>query len=237
MGKADRQPKMRMRVLPAICMFLVAINVADCKNRPDSFTSAQKQNLISLVNGDTYRGGLTAGTIPGQPRATNMQTVTWDEDLAKVAQAYSETCNWAHNGARSTQYVAAGGSGQVGENLGVGTGSYSYTNALAGWWAEHSDYTFSSNSCASGAVCGHYTQMAWASSSRIGCGMTKCASMTGLSSSFRDAEFVVCDYAPAGNYIGQSPYASTGSPAPTPAPTPSPSGSCTNIIPDATCTS
>ena len=54
------------------------------------------------------------------------------------------------------------------------------------WWAEKAYYTYSSNTCASGKVCGHYTQMAWASSNNLGCAHKSCSW----------GEFYVCNYGP-----------------------------------------
>ncbi len=48
-------------------------------------------------------------------------------------------------------------------------GGYSYASAAPSWWGEYSDYTFSTNGCAAGKACGHYTQMAWATTTKLGC--------------------------------------------------------------------
>jgi hypothetical protein len=49
-------------------------------------------------------------------------------------------------------------------------------------------------------VCGHYTQLVWANTRRIGCARHNCSGLTFPSS-------IVCDYGPGGNFGGQSPYA------------------------------
>ena len=43
---------------------------------------------------------------------------------------------------------------------------------------------------------GHYTQMVWRDTTRLGCGEAQCKGML----------MVVCNYDPPGNYIGQKPY-------------------------------
>ncbi len=55
------------------------------------------------------------------------------------------------------------------------------------------------NTCQNGQVCGHYTQLVWANSNRVGCARVTCPSMTYKYN-------ILCDYAPAGNYVGQWPY-------------------------------
>ena len=67
------------------------------------------------------------------------------------------------------------------------------------WAEEKSDYTYSSNTCASGAICGHYTQLVWRNTTRVGCAIHTCPGLTYGSAIF-------CDYYPAGNFNGQKPY-------------------------------
>ena len=48
--------------------------------------------------------------------------------------------------------------------------------------------------------CGHYTQVVWRNSKELGCGVATCqnGSLT--------EDIWICNYAPAGNYVGQAPY-------------------------------
>ncbi|KAJ0009824.1 hypothetical protein Pint_34067 [Pistacia integerrima] len=48
-----------------------------------------------------------------------------------------------------------------------------------------------------GKVCGHYTQVVWRNSVRIGCAKVRCNN---------GGTFIGCNYAPPGNYVGQKPY-------------------------------
>ena len=80
--------------------------------------------------------------------------------MASVAQAYSEGCKFAHNANRNAEAKDAGYSGtSVGENLYLTTGSLSATAAVTAWYNEKKDYDDSTYTCASGKVCGHYTQV------------------------------------------------------------------------------
>lgn len=56
-----------------------------------------------------------------------------------------------------------------------------------------------------GKICGHYTQLIWASSVKVGCARKTCSTVY-ENPDFNGATIVVCDYSPAGNDIGQKPY-------------------------------
>ena len=73
------------------------------------------------------------------------------------------------------------------------------------WYDEVGKYTYST---AQQPGTGHYTQVVWANSKRIGCGAAYCKSAEGLSYS---ATIVVCRYLPGGNYIGDLPYVNSSS--------------------------
>lgn len=65
------------------------------------------------------------------------------------------------------------------------------------WAGESRDYAYAANSCASGRMCGHYTQVVWKGSREVGCDFAVC----------RDgAQVWVCNYSPPGNFVGQRPY-------------------------------
>ncbi|VDD82724.1 unnamed protein product [Mesocestoides corti] len=60
-----------------------------------------------------------------------------------------------------------------GQNLAI-SGGYkpSMTQMAQGWLNERNYYTYANNSCT--RVCGHYTQMVWATSFGLGCAMKRC---------------------------------------------------------------
>jgi pathogenesis-related protein 1 len=71
------------------------------------------------------------------------------------------------------------------------------TQVVDAWGAEESDYDYGSNRCARGKQCAHYTQLIWATSEEVGCGMAVCASR---------GQVWVCNYRPTGNIQGHRPY-------------------------------
>ena len=133
------------------------------------------------------------------PPAASMPALVWDDLLAAVAQSYAENCVWAHNANRTTQYASIGGSGYVGENIAMGTaGFYSVVDLAQLWADEEAGWTYDTVTSTNLAGVGHYTQMIWAGTLAVGCGAAACTGDT----------FLVCDYGPGGNYLGQAPYVS-----------------------------
>lgn len=71
------------------------------------------------------------------------------------------------------------------------------SDVVMSWESENRDYDYHSNSCQPSKVCGHYTQLVWANSTRLGCAYSICPDL---------GQIWVCQYTPPGNYVGQKPY-------------------------------
>ncbi|KAI3509457.1 hypothetical protein L2E82_25041 [Cichorium intybus] len=116
--------------------------------------------------------------------------MVWNATVAAYAQNYANQrigdCNLVHSG------------GPYGENLAKGSGTFTGTAAVNLWVAEKTYYDYATNTCASGYVCGHYTQVVWRNSNQLGCARVQCTNNSWW--------FVICSYYPRGNYVGQSPY-------------------------------
>ena len=123
--------------------------------------------------------------------------MAWDPSLAADARAWADalaaTGRFEHSPDDPNKPLQ-------GENLWAGTPrAYSPESMVGLWRAEKSDYrpgVFPNNS-RSGDVekVGHYTQLIWRNSRRVGC-----ATAVG-----RYEEFLVCRYSEAGNISGQRP--------------------------------
>ncbi|KAJ8764729.1 hypothetical protein K2173_009114 [Erythroxylum novogranatense] len=115
-------------------------------------------------------------------------SITWNSTVADYALNYAKTrianCSLTHSG------------GPYGENLAKGSGSFSGTAVVNLWVAEKSCYDYNSSSCV-GGQCLHYTQVVWRNSIQVGCARVQCSNTWW---------FVICNYNPPGNYVGQSPY-------------------------------
>ncbi|XP_067283623.1 GLIPR1-like protein 1 isoform X2 [Pseudorasbora parva] len=141
------------------------------------------------------------------PPASNMRYMTWDEGLAVTARAWARFCIFKHNIHRKEVRRVHPTFPSVGENIWVGY-PYSYftvKSAVKSWVDEVKDYNYYQNQCTK--VCGHYTQVVWADTYKVGCAAQACpngVAETGFST--LPAIIFVCNYATAGNYQGEAPY-------------------------------
>jgi uncharacterized protein YkwD len=131
-----------------------------------------------------------------QPAATPpLPTVSWSATIAASAQAFTTNC------------VFADTTNAYGSNAFAGTGTSTPEEVVASWVGEDAYYDYASNTCEAGQQCGHYTQVVWRDSVQIGCGMTNCTENSPFTSDGKGAwQLWVCNYNPAGNYVGQQPY-------------------------------
>ncbi|KVI10850.1 Allergen V5/Tpx-1-related protein, partial [Cynara cardunculus var. scolymus] len=91
-----------------------------------------------------------------------------------------EDCNLIHSG------------GPYGENLVEGSGTFTSTITVNLWVMEKNYYDYTTNTCVTGHICMHYTQVVWRNSVKLVSAKVQCTSNG-------------CYY-PRGNYIGQRPY-------------------------------
>ncbi|XP_066532593.1 cysteine-rich secretory protein LCCL domain-containing 1 isoform X2 [Hoplias malabaricus] len=141
------------------------------------------------------------------PPAANMEYMVWDTELERTAEEWAETCLWEHGPAGLLPYI--------GQNLGVHWGRYRPpTSHVQAWYDEVKDYSFPyPQECnphcpftCTGPVCTHYTQLVWATSSRIGCAINVCYDMNVWGQIWAKAVYLVCNYSPKGNWWGHAPY-------------------------------
>lgn len=114
----------------------------------------------------------------------------WNATLAKYAQHYAEErkgdCKLEHS------------TGPYGENLMYGEGKdWTWKHTVDEWSEEKKSYSYDSNSCKQGKMCGHYTAVVWKNTTGVGCGRITCKSGDTM---------MVCSYWPPGNYDGEKPF-------------------------------
>jgi hypothetical protein len=136
-----------------------------------------------------------------QEGASNMEQLTWNSALAHTAQKWSDRCNFEH-GQESFDEQQVGHK-QLGQNMWAHTDTtYTVKTGVQAWYDEKKDFYYDSLQCNAGQMCGHYTQLVWAKTKEVGCGWTNCSSISGMNF----ANFLVCNYGPAGNWGGEKPF-------------------------------
>jgi uncharacterized protein YkwD len=119
--------------------------------------------------------------------------MVWDPALAQVAQAWAEGCDFTHS------------TDSYGENLYVSSSQNGGVSATMSWADEAIDFNYQTNGCTPGEMCGHYTQIVWRDSTRVGCGYADCTNLLNVGS-FNSGRLWVCNYDPPGNWVGERPY-------------------------------
>ncbi|XP_069488647.1 glioma pathogenesis-related protein 1-like isoform X4 [Ambystoma mexicanum] len=140
-----------------------------------------------------------------EPPASDMLYLTWDVKLSEIAKTYIEKCIFTHNPDLDNPHVLHPVFRVVGENLWLGNPGATIV-ATESWYNETKFYTYSTQACTN--ECGHYKQVVWGNTYKLGCAAHVCDSVKGF-----DGEYymiVLCNYGPAGNYPHQ-PYTSGAS--------------------------
>ena len=87
----------------------------------------------------------------------------------------------------------------VGQNLYVIGGAAPTGSGITNdWYSENKNYNYNTGKAKNNGVIGHFTQLVWKASKKIGCAYAK-----GTWSGFTPSYFVCCNYYPAGNYANQ----------------------------------
>jgi len=172
------------------------------------FTQAGKDKLVKLHN--EYRqkiaaGKETEGNLEGV-ESSNMRKVIWNDELAMTAQRWTDQCRWEHDKNRGMcdgTYVGQNGA-LASHSMTTGNDELNEWDDVSYWYKEVKRFNASDIELPVKIIYGHFSQLVWANSYMIGCGITTFVedqkpwmwSMT------------MCNYAPGGN--GRSPIYKVG---------------------------
>jgi len=200
-----------MKLLNAVIGFAVILTCVDAAKLSKAITlSPAMQTFITDLH-NNYRSSVANGKVAGQPKAADMLAMTWDAKLAAFAQTNVNKCEFNHSDRKVTGFAS------VGENMSAGTMSAaikgdddlkadfqsqfqaSKFKGVDTWTDENTKFTYPA--CQAGKVCGHYTQLVWGASNKVGCAIAECK---GLGGGWSQPEtqltyLILCNYAPAGN--------------------------------------
>lgn len=110
------------------------------------------------------------------------QKLVWDSALAEYALNHANKCQFRHSHS------------SYGENL--ATGYPSVSAAIRVWYDEGKNYSYAKPGFTMGT--GHFTQVIWKSTQKIGCAIVACNGRNGT-----PGKYLVCEYSPAGNVLSK----------------------------------
>uniref|UniRef100_A0A482ZDZ1 U25-Liphistoxin-Lm1h_1 n=1 Tax=Liphistius malayanus TaxID=1203467 RepID=A0A482ZDZ1_9ARAC len=175
--------------------------------------SNDDKNLIIKLHND-FRSKVASGqeTTGGQPKAADMKQLEWDSNLANVAQKHAEQCVYGHD---CKECRLLDGYSSVGQNAYVqystGNMQVDWNKAVNKWYSEVVNFASSrvpSFMPVSGPMTGHYTQVVWGETGKIGCGFARYPTQK---PGYKTEQLYICNYAPAGN-VETAPVYTIGEP-------------------------
>ena len=128
-----------------------------------------------LLRARVARGQERAGRGGGQPGASNMMELQWDGELARIAQAHADRCQFEHD-CRACRAVERWP--VVGQNLyifrqTVRRPPVDWERAVRSWYEEVELFSPSHlQPFRFSEATGHYSQLVWAATTRVGCGVS-----------------------------------------------------------------
>lgn len=168
-------------------VFVIAALCAACANAGE----IDREAIVSAHN--KWRAQVGVGELSYSPEL-EVSAQAWADHLKQSNQCkmrhsvpegrYGENLYWASalvwsDGRRELQQVPS-------------------EKPVDSWGSEKADYNYKKNSCKPGKMCGHYTQLVWQTSTRVGCAVAVCEDSR--------EQVWVCQYQPAGNWVGSKPY-------------------------------
>ena len=193
-----------------ILLLIAFLSVPACDSQGFDGDSGIEPDAVDDLSGGG-NGGAEGPVMKGMTEAHNgyrleehAVELVWSDEIAAYAQEWAEYLRDNHDCDLQHRSWLGMAEKSYGENLygssvwgmGLNTTPQAVVDA---WWSEIVDYDYASNSCTK--VCGHYTQVMWKGSTRLGCGMAVCDGGDNAAS-----DVWVCNYDPPGNWIGQRPW-------------------------------
>jgi pathogenesis-related protein 1 len=131
-------------------------------------------------------------------KEVNVDPLEWSVELAAYAQEWADflanknSCRIAH------RVMLGKNTKMAGENVFMGMGmSFNALYASKTWYREKKNYDPADSPNSGFQNTGHYTQMVWRKTVKVGIGIAVCKS---------GATIIVANYDPAGNFIGEKPF-------------------------------
>ncbi|XP_046998606.1 venom allergen 5-like [Schistocerca americana] len=167
-------------------------------------TGADATSVVEAHNRlrDRVAAGRERRGRPGpQPPAADMNTLVWDDELARIAQRWADQCTFGHDSCRDVERFTVGQNVYLSSTTGPIRGA-EWSTAVQAWYDEVRAFSKNNiNKYQFSAATGHYSQVVWGNTKYIGCGYT-----VYNETSRWTTQLYVCNYGPSGNFIGRRVY-------------------------------
>lgn len=118
----------------------------------------------------------------------------WHREAAKAAQRWADACVLLTHDNATGRYIDNYGS--CGQNIFIASHKVPWKFAIETWWLEKDDFIYGKMNNLT--LVGHYTQMVWATTHEVGCGIAKCYHHGNYKYSKAKLYYnYVCNYCPA----------------------------------------
>merc|ERR1712176_596945 len=173
---------------------LPAQNVSSCNVKENRLNDQFKKAMQDAHN--RKRITVASGQESGQPSASNMNALRWDDDASSYATWWAGTCPSGHSpkprphgyGENIATYI-----GIAYEDIGQ-----KWLDAVDYWYSEVAQFDPGNiDPFVYDYDAGHYTQVVWATTTKVGCGYAFYTNDNGA-----NEMKIVCSYSPGGNMVG-----------------------------------
>lgn len=171
----------------SVSAFVIVVSIVTAQEspaNPNSISPAEAQQIVEYHN----KVRSEVGAPP----------LEWSPELAAFAQEWanylvSKGCALQHRPRDGGKWAQ-----KYGENVFWGMGkTYTVLDAGKAWYSEKKFWKGGKLNGKNWSKSGHYTQMVWAKSTKVGLGRAVCKN---------GATIIVGNYDPVGNMMGESPY-------------------------------
>ncbi|XP_044731392.1 venom allergen 3-like isoform X2 [Chrysoperla carnea] len=168
------------------CDDITCLDTTECGPNPDTCNQYQDYGVLNeddkqlvLQKQNELRQKVASGSQENQPSATNMYELIWDDKLANMAQCFANNCQFRHIDCDYAENPDG-----FGQNIDELLTNYKpdhedlgYDGDVQDWYDEVEyfpsnlvgGYKDAGNGTYDGGDFGHYTQLVWAKSKKVGC--------------------------------------------------------------------
>lgn len=177
-----------------VIFFILGVSVSGPSRADDELTGQDKTAMLDAHNLARQK--------------VKVPDLTWSKELAKYAFLWANYLKKEHNGEMQHRPDSGKYKQKHGENLSWGSAvkwsdgtieiqEISPQDVVSGWESENIYYDLKAGQCRKNKVCGHYTQVVWRDTQKVGCAMVI---------NQDKSQIWVCNYSPPGNWVGEKPY-------------------------------